>query len=60
MYRNREDELFHPYYDEFDDEIWLKSNVLLSNEVLFEFYVQKPENWTRISTSRLAQWAAIK
>jgi hypothetical protein len=46
VYKNREDELFHPYYDEFDDEIWLKANVMFKNEILFEFYVEKPENWT--------------
>ena len=46
VFKNREDELFHPYYDEFDDEIWLKSNVWLNDEILFEFYVQKPESWT--------------
>ena len=46
VFKNREDELFHPYYDEFDDEIWLKSNVWLNNEILFEYYVQKPKSWT--------------
>lgn len=46
VFKNREDELFHPYYDEFDDEIWLKLNVWLNNEILFEYYVQKPKSWT--------------
>lgn len=46
VFASREEELFHPYYDEFDDEIWLKADVsLVVDEVLFKFYVSKPEAW---------------
>ena len=33
----RERELIHPYYDDFDDEIWLKAKVWFDDEISFVF-----------------------
>lgn len=37
----------HPYYEDFDDEIWLKVRVIYEYEITFQFYVEKPENWNK-------------
>lgn len=42
----REDELIHPYYDDFDDEVWLKSEILFDDKPIFRFYVEKPKTWS--------------
>lgn len=43
----RAEELIHPYYDDFDDEIWLKSKAIYKDEMVFWFFVEKPETWTQ-------------
>ena len=35
----RENEFIHPYYDDFDDEVWLKV------KIIFSFYAEKPNTW---------------
>lgn len=44
--KSREKEFIHPYYDDFDDEIWLKVKILFNEEIVFKFYVEKPNNWS--------------
>ena len=41
----RGDETIHPYYDDFNDEVWIKAELVEDNPVSFEFYTQKPERW---------------
>ncbi len=43
----REKEVIHPYYDDFNDEIWLKLRVKFEEEVVFKFIVEKPDNWNQ-------------
>lgn len=43
----REKEFIHPYYDDFDDEIWLKVKIVFDEEIIFNFYVEKPDAWSR-------------
>lgn len=42
----REEEVIHPYYDDFDDAIWLKARVLFEEGPIFSFYVAKPDEWS--------------
>lgn len=42
----REEEFIHPYYDDYDDEIWLKAKMIFNEEVIFSFYVEKPVEWS--------------
>lgn len=41
----RGDETIHPYYDDFNDELWIKAELVEDNPVSFQFYTQKPERW---------------
>lgn len=43
---DRESELLHPYYDDFDDEIWLRVEVIFCNDMVFNFFVDKPAGWS--------------
>ncbi len=45
IFRSREDETIHPYYDDFTDEVWIKARVVEEEPVTFEFYVGKPKKW---------------
>ena len=47
VFKTREEELMHPYYDDFDDEIWLKTKVIYVDEVVFRFYAEKPATWSQ-------------
>ena len=43
----REEAFIHPYYDDFDDEIWLKAKIIVEEEIIFSFYVGKPDLWNQ-------------
>lgn len=36
------DQPFHPYYDNFDDSIWLKSKLIENEVISFQFYADPP------------------
>jgi len=42
---SREEETIHPYYDDFDDEVWIKVNIIEEFPIGFEFKVLKPDSW---------------
>lgn len=48
----QETNYLHPYYDDIDDEIWLKAK--LNNELPFtlDFYVNAPTSWDEIKLER--------
>lgn len=37
--------IIHPYYEDFDDDIWIKAMLIEDEPVAFEFYTEKPDNW---------------
>lgn len=43
----RNQETIHPYYDDFDDEVWLKADICIDagEPFGFSFYVDSPESW---------------
>lgn len=44
--RNSEEETLHPYFDDIENEIWLKMKVVKINPLLFEYYVDPPKYWS--------------
>jgi len=44
---SHEMETIHPYYDYFDDEVWIKASVNEQDPISFEFYVCKPKVWSQ-------------
>ena len=49
---SRDDETIHPYYDDFDDEVWIKANIIEEFPLGFTFMVNKPESWDDIKFQR--------
>lgn len=41
----RGEETIHPYYDDFNDEVWIKAKLVDEIPVSFEFYTEKPKRW---------------
>lgn len=35
---------FHPYYDDFDDSIWLKAKLVENEDISFQFYADPPSS----------------
>ena len=44
---------FHPYYDDFDDCIWLKARLIENEEVSFYFYADPPEILGKVKCERI-------
>ncbi len=45
VFNSRTEETIHPYYDDFNDGIWLKAKILEEDPISFVFYVEKPDKW---------------
>jgi hypothetical protein len=43
---------FHPYFDDFDDGIWLTAEVLDTHPAVFRFTVDRPSNWDDLKLAR--------
>lgn len=48
-----EDETLHPYYDNVEDERWLFMRVINLHPIVFEYYVDAPDNWGVLMKKRL-------
>ena len=44
---------FHPYYDNFDDEIWLKATLIEEIPIAFYFYADPPCIWDETKRTRV-------
>jgi len=54
-YANSEDQqLLHPYFDDMNDNIWLKAEVVKGAPVVFRFFASPPANWPRSAKARVA------
>lgn len=49
----REDEVIHPYYDDFSNEKWIIAKMIEKEPIAFEFKVKCPDNWNDIEKSRV-------
>lgn len=43
---SRDKETIHPYYDDFNDRVWIRARIIEGIPIGFNFFVDKPENWT--------------
>lgn len=43
----------HPYYDDVEDELWLKAEVIETKPASIKFYTVKPDNWDNIKYARI-------
>jgi hypothetical protein len=46
------DQFFHPYFDDFNDGIWLAARFVGDNEITPEFYVTHPDEWDQVKFER--------
>ncbi len=40
-------QILHPYFDDFDDDIWLSAEVIESAPAAFRFFAMPPDHWTQ-------------
>jgi hypothetical protein len=43
----------HPYFDNVEDEIWLKAELIHDNPIGFKFFVTDPQNWDELKIKRV-------
>ncbi|MBR1702717.1 MAG: hypothetical protein IJ716_12250 [Lachnospiraceae bacterium] len=48
----REEEVIHPYYDDFSGEKWVAANMIEEEPIAFEFFVRCPECWDHTKKRR--------
>ncbi|MGX1196002.1 HNH endonuclease [Metabacillus sp. SLBN-84] len=48
-----EEETLHPYYDDIEDDLWLKAEVINNIPIAFKFYVEKATNWDELKFRRV-------
>ena len=49
---SRDEEIIHPYYDDFTDEKWITADMIEGEPIAFEFDVKCPENWEETKKKR--------
>jgi hypothetical protein len=47
-------QLLHPYFDDFDQDIWLAAEVVVGSPAAFRYRVSPPDNWTPDEKARVA------
>lgn len=50
---NREDQTFHPYFDDFDSDRWLGAEVMESTPAALIFGIRRPVHWEEMKFFRL-------
>lgn len=50
--RTSEEQTLHPYYDNVDDELWIKADILYTDPMSFEYYVECPVAWGQVLKDR--------
>ena len=51
--RCAEEQTLHPYYDNVENEIWLRAEVIRSSPAALRFYVESPGTWDVIKAKRV-------
>ena len=49
---SEENQTFHPYFDEIENENWIKANVINTNPITFSYEINPPEEWPDILKKR--------
>ncbi|UZJ79566.1 HNH endonuclease [Fictibacillus sp. KU28468] len=47
-----EEETLHPYFDDVEEDLWLKAKILEVKPIAFIFFVTQPENWDDLKYMR--------
>lgn len=47
-----ENQLFHPYFDNVESDVWIRAKLIDSEPIYFVFEVIKPSNWNEIQFER--------
>lgn len=50
--KEQREQFFHPYYDDFDDGVWLRGIVDYSKGVSVKFNVEQPDEWESLKYQR--------
>lgn len=45
----------HPYYDNFESEVWLNADVISGHPAVFQFSVKAPSHWSVVTVDRLEE-----
>lgn len=48
-----ENQTLHPYYDNIDEDHWLRAKIVQGNPIAFHFYVEKQSNWDDTKFARV-------
>ncbi len=51
-FTDRNEEIIHPYYDDFTSEKWIVADMIKGEPIIFKFRVKCPENWDSIKKQR--------
>lgn len=47
------EQTIHPYFDDFEGERWLRSEIDETQPATFSFHVQRPDGWSELAVARL-------
>lgn len=47
------EEVLHPYYDDVEDQLWLKAQLIRTSPVTVNFFVEAPHSWNEILKERV-------
>ena len=47
-------QILHPYFDDFDCDVWLVADVVVGSPAAFRFYSLPPEHWSAVNRARAA------
>ncbi|MBL0147106.1 MAG: HNH endonuclease [Chitinophagaceae bacterium] len=50
---NQNDQTLHPYFDNIEDDDWLQAELIISEPIHFNFFVNNPGNWTELLFERV-------
>lgn len=54
-----EEQTLHPYYDNFEDELWLCAEVVQTNPAALHYYAAPPNTWDDIKAARVRHHLAV-
>jgi 5-methylcytosine-specific restriction endonuclease McrA len=51
--KNSKEQTLHPYFDDVENDSWIKAKVLKTNPISFEYFLDCPSNWSKILEDRV-------
>lgn len=59
MPTNSGEETLHPYFDNVENELWLKAKLPVVGKTIFAFYTDPPSSWDKVLKDRVANHLSI-